>query len=63
MPCGGTETTITISGQNFKKKLHLFHDSCPPYLELTNLNDGQYSVNMIACGLGGTIIFNLVTTK
>ncbi|MEO9144406.1 MAG: hypothetical protein ABI237_02525, partial [Ginsengibacter sp.] len=61
MPCGGTETAITISGQNFNKELHLFHKHCPPYLDLTNLNDGQYSANMRAGGLGGTVTINLET--
>ena len=61
MPCGGTKTAITISGQNFSKELHLYYDNCPPYLELTNLIDGQYYANMIACGLGGTVKFNIVT--
>ena len=63
MPCGGTETAITISGQNFYKDLHFFHDCCPPYLELTNLNDGQYTANMSACGLGGSVSFHLTTTN
>ncbi len=61
MPCGGTETTISISGQAFNKELHLNNDNCPPYLDLTNLADGKYSANMIACGLGGTVNFNLTT--
>ena len=63
MPCGGTETTITISGQNFSENLHLYYNNCPPYLELTNLTDGQYFANMIACGLGGSVTFNLITTE
>lgn len=63
MPCGGTETAIEISGNNFSKEIHLLHDNCPPYLELTRLKDGQYSANMMACGLGGTVTFNLTTTK
>jgi len=63
MPCGGTATAISISGQNFKKELNLYHDNCPPYLDLSNLIDGKYSANMRACGLGGTVTFNLTTTK
>jgi hypothetical protein len=63
MPCGGTETAIAISGQNFKKELHFNHDNCPPYLDLSNMNDGKYSANMRACGLGGTVEFSLITTK
>lgn len=63
MPCGGTETAITVTGQNFIKKLHLFHNNCPPYLDLSNLTDGNYSANMRSCGLGGTVTFNLATRK
>jgi len=63
MPCGGTATSITISGQKFNKELNLFQDSCPPCLELSNLTDGQYLANMRACGLGGAVTFNLTTTK
>ncbi|MCZ2357356.1 MAG: hypothetical protein LC115_11850 [Bacteroidia bacterium] len=63
MPCGGTETAITISGKSFSKELHLYHDNCPPYIELTSLTDGQYTANMRACGLGATVTFNLTTTK
>lgn len=63
MPCGGTETEITVTGQNFSKTQHLFHESCPPHLDLSKLKDGNYSANMVACGLGGTINFSLTTTK
>lgn len=63
MPCGGSGTEISISGQRFNKELHLYHDNCPPYLELSNLTDGSYSANMRACGLGGTVNFNVTTTK
>lgn len=61
MPCGGSFTSLTISGVNFNKKIHLDYSNCPPILELTNLKNGQYSANMIACGLGGTVKFNLET--
>lgn len=61
MPCGGTETSISITGNNFKKQLHLFHDNCPPFLELSSLEDGMYTASMMACGLGGTINFTLTT--
>jgi hypothetical protein len=63
MPCGGTETAITISGRNFNKELHLYHDNCPPYLDLSNLTDGNYLANMRACGLGGSVTFNLTTIE
>lgn len=63
MPCGGTETAVTISGLNngYSKKLHLFSDGCPPCIELTEMADGKYSAFMMACGLGGGIGFSLVT--
>lgn len=66
MPCGGTETAISIlsnDGVSIVKELHLFGVSCPPYLELTNLKDGKYFAQMRACGLGGTVEFNLKTSK
>jgi hypothetical protein len=61
MPCGGTQTSITISSESFVKRIELKSKNCPPYLELTSLNDGKYFANMLACGLGGSIIFNLKT--
>ncbi|TKK64865.1 hypothetical protein FC093_21675 [Ilyomonas limi] len=64
MPCGGTETEISLAGidHSFNQKLHLFHDGCPPCIELTNMRDGKYSANMVACGLGGQVNFSLATT-
>jgi len=61
MPCGGNITSISITGVNYIKELHLEHNNCPPYLDLSNLNDGNYSASMMACGLGGTVTFNLIT--
>lgn len=61
LPCGGTETVISISGQNYSKELHFKNSNRPPYLELSNLSDGKYSANMRACGLGGLVLFNLKT--
>lgn len=65
VPCGGTETSITFTKSDFifSLKQHLFKESCPPYLELTNLKDGKYFASMIACGLGGSIEFNLKTNQ
>lgn len=65
MPCGGTETSVNISSSDnfFSQQQHLFHDKCPPFLALTDLKDGKYLANMLACGLGGSIEFNLTTTK
>jgi len=63
MPCGGTQTSITIKGtdNSYKKELNLFHNNCPPFIELTDMTDGKYSANMLSCGLGGTIYFVLKT--
>ncbi len=66
MPCGGTFTdlTLTKSGEiNPIKTVKIKNSKCPPYLELSELKDGKYFVNMIACNLGGKIEFNLKTTK
>jgi hypothetical protein len=59
MPCGGTSTSIKITGDKFVENLKLNSNNCPPILELTNLNEGKYNASMLACGLGGTVIFNL----
>ena len=63
MPCGGTETSVTVTSLNktFSEQQHLFHDKCPPFLKLTDLKDGKYFANMMACGLGGQVEFNLTT--
>lgn len=63
MPCGGTETQVTINEQqhSFYQEIHLSAGECPPVLELSNLPDGSYTANMVACGLGGTVKFTLKT--
>jgi hypothetical protein len=61
MPCGGTETKIIVSGNSFNQQIHINHRGCPPFIELTNLPDGEYHANMFACGLGGGVTFNLKT--
>ena len=66
VPCGGTETEITLTKNgesNPTKKIKIANSKCPPFFELTELKDGKYFANMIACGLGGKIEFNLKTTK
>ena len=65
MPCGGTETSVTVSSADntYSQKQHLFHDKCPPFLALTDLKDGKYFAQMMASGLGGRVEFNLRTTK
>ena len=63
MPCGGTETSMTVSSSDnyFLQTQNIFHDKCPPFLNLTDLKDGKYFANMLACGLGGSVEFNLKT--
>jgi hypothetical protein len=64
MPCGGTQTSVTLTSSNKNKpiqKLNITHTECPPMFELTNLLDGKYYLNMISCGLGGTVEMNIVT--
>ena len=66
MPCGGTSTSVTLtaSGQsNPIQKTDVRNFECPPVFELTNLSDGKYFANMLACGLGGSIEINITTEK
>jgi hypothetical protein len=64
MPCGGTATTVTLTstGQtNPIQKTSIGHSECPPIFDLTQLTEGKYFANMLACGLGGQIEINLTT--
>ena len=63
MPYSGTETSITVSSSDkcFLQTQNIFHDNCPPFLNLTDLKDGKYIANMLGCGLGGSVEFNLKT--
>lgn len=61
IPCGGSFTTIFISGKGVEDKLEYTALTCPPCVNLTSYKDGIYSINMTACGLGGGIKFNLKT--
>jgi hypothetical protein len=66
MPCGGTFTNLTLtkSGEIKPiKTIKIENSKCPPYFELTELRDGKYFANMISCGLGGKIEFNIKTIK
>ncbi len=65
MPCGGTETKVIVSSSDntFSQQQHLFSVGCPPFLALTDLKDGKYFAQMMACGLGGRVEFNLTTTR
>lgn len=64
IPGGGTSTIITVgsNANNFElTNSYLIGKDGEPYLDLSNLKDGNYFANMIACGLGGTVEFNLKT--
>ncbi|MEL6699536.1 MAG: hypothetical protein AAFP89_25075 [Bacteroidota bacterium] len=70
MPCGGTETSVTLSKQqgipeenDIIRKEKISSSECPPIFELTNLKDGKYFAYMLACGLGGQIEINIRTEK
>jgi hypothetical protein len=61
MPCGGTQTHIEIretKNSNLVRSIKL-DNSCPPTLNLAELQNDQYSASMIACGLGGSVFFSL----
>ncbi len=68
MPCGGTETTVTLSKRQgmpkeneIIQKCQITHSGCPPVFDLTNLEDGKYFAYMLSCGLGGQIEINIKT--
>jgi hypothetical protein len=66
MPCGGTQTSVTLSASGKEEpiqKLRIVSSECPPVFDLTNLMDGKYFAYMLACGLGGQIEVNLITIK
>lgn len=65
-PSGGTESDVYLHSTK-EKKLEL-HDKKvsgqgKPTLNLTNLDDGEYSANIISCGLGGSCLLRLKTKK
>jgi hypothetical protein len=63
LPCGGTFTSVTLSGDGLAKseKIEIGYAQCPPVFDLSRLKDGNYSAYMLACGLGGGIRFSLKT--
>ena len=67
MPCGGTYTTVKLYGNNKEtpiKSLSIGYEECPPIFDITQLKDGNYSINMMACSLGGEVkITNIFEAK
>jgi hypothetical protein len=70
MPCGGTSTSVTLSKKpsipldtDILQLASVGYSECPPVFELTNLTEGTYCAYMLACGLGGQVVFNLISNK
>ena len=66
LPCGGTFSSVYLRKKEEEKPImetSTKHENCPPILELNELKDGKYFVNMISCGLGGKVELNIKTKK
>jgi len=70
MPCGGTQTSVTLSKEkgilkdkNSIYNLNISTSECPPIFDLTNLENGKYYAYMLSCGLGGQVEINLKQKK
>ena len=63
-PSGGTQSDVYLhSTKNKNLELHdkKVSGQGKPTLNLTNLDDGEYSANIISCGLGGSCLVRLKT--
>ena len=65
-PSGGTESDVYL--RDTKNKNLELHDKKvsgqgKPSLNLTNLDDGEYTANIISCGLGGSCLVRLKTKQ
>lgn len=63
-PSGGTQSDVYLHSAKDKSfELHdqRFSGQGKPTLNLTNLDDGEYSANIISCGLGGSCLVRLKT--
>jgi hypothetical protein len=67
MPCGGTQTTVTLYADPALKKMlmnvSVMHDECPPVFDMTGLSDGKYYAHMMSCGLGGALEIQIITLE
>jgi hypothetical protein len=62
MPCGGTETEVTLKkkgGNETLRRVHIMSGICPQIFDLTGLPDGDYIADMLACSFGGPVEFSL----
>jgi hypothetical protein len=65
-PSGGTESDVYLrSAKNKNIELHdkRFIGQGKPTLNLTNLEDGEYSASIASCGLGGSCLVRLKTKQ
>jgi hypothetical protein len=63
-PSGGTESDVFLhisNNKNFELHDKKISGQGKPTLNLTNLEDGEYSANIISCGLGGSSLVRLKT--
>ncbi len=63
---GGTQSDVYL--HSAKNKNFVLHDKKvsglgKPTLNLTNLDDGEYTANIISCGLGGSCLVRLKTKR
>lgn len=66
MPCGGTFSTIQLRRKTDKlpvQEVSIERKDCPPFFDVTNLEDGDYYASMMSCGLGGGFILQLRTNS
>ena len=59
MPCGGTFSTVYLrhSSALLVQEKSVKAAECPPFFDVTDLKDGDFSISMMSCGLGGA--FNI----
>ncbi len=64
-PSGGTQSDVYL--RSFKNKNLELHDrnisGGKPVLNLTSLDDGEYSARMVSCGLGGSFVVKIITKQ
>ena len=66
MPCGGTFSTIQLRRKTDKlpvQEVSIERKDCPPFFDVSNLEDGDYYASMMSCGLGGGFILQLRTNS
>ena len=62
-PSGGTISDVYLRSKDLKVQLHDKKTTGQgnPQINMTGLADGEYSANIISCGLGGACIIKLKT--